>query len=226
MLCEGGVRENACHFNVAKKEDILKLNNIFDLYTLNSSKRLDYLDFKKACDLYYNRESLTEELINQLLDIKNNMNSNRTNFEKLYKEEFNISKSWLLGFIEGDGSFSLSRTTMEPTFSICLTESQLPLLIEIKEFLKKHLAFDSYSLQKLEYSPIIRMGKGKAVNNSKPLVTLKIRNIQFLNNCFLPFFNEDEFISKKGLDPNPPPPLSCPASGIAAYPPPPPSPCP
>jgi len=190
--------EKASYYNVTKKEDIIKLINIFETYTLNSTKKFDFLDFKKAYYLYNNRDLLTEELINKILEIKNNMNSSRKDME--VRQEFNISKSWLIGFLEGDGSFSLSRNTMEPTFAIRLTESQLPLLIEIKEYLKNSLDMDLYSKKKLESSPIVSIGKGKAVNNSKPLTLLTIRNIHFLNNCFIPFFNENEFMTKKGLD--------------------------
>jgi Cytochrome c oxidase subunit III/LAGLIDADG endonuclease len=186
-----------CYYNVTRKEDILKIISIFDIYTLNSSKRLDYLDLKKAFFLYNNRTKLSKELINQILNLKNNMNTKRTNFELL---QVKISKSWLLGFIEGDGSFSLNRANLYPIFSINLTESQLPLLIEIKKYLENNLGFDAYSKQKLNSSSIIAIGKTKGVNNSKPFVTLIIINIHVLNNYFLPFFNECEFISKKGLD--------------------------
>lgn len=44
------------------------------------------------------------------------------------------------------------------------------------------------------------IGESKAVNNSKPLATLTIKNIHVLNNYFIPFFNECEFISKPFLD--------------------------
>ena len=40
--------KSKCYYNVTKKEDILKIISIFDIYTLNSSKRLDYLDLKKS----------------------------------------------------------------------------------------------------------------------------------------------------------------------------------
>nr|YP_009741133.1 LAGLIDADG endonuclease [Fusarium cerealis]QID41912.1 LAGLIDADG endonuclease [Fusarium cerealis]QID41964.1 LAGLIDADG endonuclease [Fusarium cerealis]QID42016.1 LAGLIDADG endonuclease [Fusarium cerealis]QID42174.1 LAGLIDADG endonuclease [Fusarium cerealis]QID42226.1 LAGLIDADG endonuclease [Fusarium cerealis] len=207
LSCGGiSISSYTCHFNVAKKEDIFKLINLFDIYLLNSTKRFDYLDFKKAYYLYYNKDELTEELINQILDIKNNMNSNRVSKLETSStggcdlKEFSISKEWLLGFIEGDGSFNLSRNTMEPVFSIRLTESELPLLIAIKEYLKDNLDLDKYSLYKFVNSPIVSMGKGKAVNNSKPLATLTIKNTHFLNNVFVPFFDESKFISKKGLD--------------------------
>ena len=55
-------------------------------------------------------------------------------------------------------------------------------------------------MNKFEGSSVISIGRGKAVNNSKPLATLTIKNIHFLNNVFVPFFDESKFISKKGLD--------------------------
>lgn len=194
------ISNNTCHFNVTRKDDILKLINIFDIYLLNSTKRFDYLDFKKAYYLYEDRDELTQELTNQILYIKSNMNNSRKFLESTWSAEFNISKEWLLGFVEGDGSFSLSRNTMEPVFSIKLSESQLSLLNAIKEYLKDNLDLDTYSLNKLECSSVISIGKGKAVNNSKPLATLTIKNTHFLNNVFVPFFDEMKFISKKGLD--------------------------
>ena len=94
---------------------------------------------------------------------------------------------------------------MEPVFSIRLSETELSLLYAIKEYLINNLDLDIYSVNKLEGSSVISRplpgyGKGKAVNNSKPLATLTIKNVHFLNNVFIPFFDESQFISKKGLD--------------------------
>jgi hypothetical protein len=33
-----------CYYNVTRKDEILKIISIFDIYKLNSSKRLDYLN--------------------------------------------------------------------------------------------------------------------------------------------------------------------------------------
>jgi hypothetical protein len=59
------------------------------------------------------------------------MNTKRTDFN-MNNHKVIITKNWLLGFIEGDGSFYLSRTKMVPTFSIELTELQFPLILKIK----------------------------------------------------------------------------------------------
>lgn len=66
----------------------------------------------------------------------------------------------MLGFIEGDGSFSLLRNTLEPVFSIKLTEKQLPVLIEIKEYLENNLDLDFYSMEKLKISSVTKGGGG------------------------------------------------------------------
>ena len=90
--------KNTVSFTVTKKVDILKLIDIFDKYTLNTSKFLDFIEFKIAFTKYYNREKLTEELIAQILQLKININTNCSNFN-IPENHINITKSWLLGFI-------------------------------------------------------------------------------------------------------------------------------
>jgi LAGLIDADG endonuclease len=50
----GGVRfyKNECIFNVTDQKGIILLISIFDKYNLNTSKHLDYLDFKEAFFIY------------------------------------------------------------------------------------------------------------------------------------------------------------------------------
>lgn len=62
------------------KIGIYKLINIFDEFNLNSTKFLDYSNFKEAFILYHERESFTEELKERILEIKNSMNIKRTDF--------------------------------------------------------------------------------------------------------------------------------------------------
>jgi hypothetical protein len=80
-------------FIVSKKEDLNRLISIFDKYSLNSTKYLDYIDFKKAFTLYYEREgSVGQELIDQILTLKNGMNTKRTDFN-MADHEIIINKS-------------------------------------------------------------------------------------------------------------------------------------
>lgn len=194
--------KSKCIFVVNKQEELKKLISIFDKYNLNTTKYLDYIDFKKAFFLYYERDTLvTEELKNKIIAIKNGMNRSRSNFNLPTNHEININKYWLLGLIEGEGSFYLDRVRVFPGFSIKLTERQLPVLEKIKEYIINNLGFDAYSILKLKSSSVISINKQKAINkSSKPTVILHINNIYVLNNFVIPFLNEFNFITKKGKD--------------------------
>ena len=213
----GGVRfyKNECIFNVTNKEGIALLISIFDKYNLNTTKHLDFLDFKEAFHLY--RDGWRANFISvaggythknpnggsvkeKILELKNKMNTNRIDFRRPLNSPIIITKNWLLGFIEGDGSFFIRRDNLTPIFAIEVTGVQIALLVEIKEFLENSLGFDKYSLFKIKNSSIIAVRTNKARNNSKSSVSLIISNINVLNNYFIPLFKETEFLTKKGKD--------------------------
>lgn len=203
----GGVRlyKDECIFSVTDQKGIAFLISVFDKYNLNTSKHLDYLDFKEAFHFYFNRDKNLnpEEVNNKILQLKNRMNTNRICFDRPENSEIIITKNWLLGFIEGDGSFFLRRDTLTPTFSIELSGVQLPLLVKIKEFLENSavLNFDTYSLYKLKNSSTIAINLNKARDsNGKSSVSLIIKNIYVLNNYLIPLFADMKFLTKKGMD--------------------------
>jgi hypothetical protein len=169
--------DDECGFIVSNKHDLLKLIEIFDKYQLNTTKFLDFSDFKKAFILYHEREGrLTDLLIDKILSIKNGMNKNRVNFE-MSQSHIKITKYWLLGLIEGEGSFQLWRSNLLPVFSIVMTERQLPLFIKIKEFLIKELIFNIYDKIKIKNTSVIAINNQKARNNSKGSILLIIKNV-------------------------------------------------
>jgi len=195
----GNVRtsgDKECVFTITNREGVDYLISLFDTYNLNTTKFLDYLDFKQAYILYSSRQNeLTETLVNDLLSIKNKMNTQRIDFSMPH--EINISKSWLLGFIEGDGSFNFWRNDALPVFSIALSDSQEFLLLKIREFLVNNLGLDSYSKYKIHNSSVISVNIQKARNNSKASVSLIIKNIHLLNNYLIPYFEGLRFNTKK-----------------------------
>ena len=193
---------NSCKFTVTHPEEIYKLIEIFDKYNLNTTKYLDYLDFKKAFKIYQERIKTVqdEEIFNNILNIKEGMNSNRTSRDFPVEHNICITDYWLLGLIEGEGSFYLDRSKMEPIFSITQSNIQHSLMEAIKNYLLDRLGFDKYSMFKLNNSSVIDVITGKAINNSKPLSVLRIKNTNVLTNYLIPYFNEMEFLSKKGLD--------------------------
>ncbi len=203
-LAIGYVRfyKTECIFNVTDREGIKFLISIFDKYNLNTTKYLDYLDFKEAFNLYINKDKdlYARSIKGAIIELKNKMNTNRVNFDRPESSKILITKWWLLGFVEGDGSFFMRRDTFTPVFCIEITGVQLDVLIKIKEFLEKSLGFNLYSLYKLKHSSIIAVTTVKARKNSKSSVSLIIKNVRVLNNCFVPFLDDMPFLTKKGKD--------------------------
>ena len=201
----GGVRlyKDECIFTITKEKEIAILISILDKFNLNTSKYLDYLDFKEAFFLYFNRDpNLNLDMIKDIiLGFKNNMNTNRILFERPEKSKIVITKSWLLGFIEGDGSFFLRRDNLTPVFSLENTSVQLPVMLKIKDFLEASLGFDTFSLYKVKNTYTIAIASIKARTiNSKSTVSMTIQNINVLNNYLIPFFGNEEFLTKKAKD--------------------------
>ena len=196
-LAIGNVRhyKNECIFNVTDRKGVELLISIFDKYNLNTTKYLDYLDFKEAFKLYHNRDKdLKVELIKDaIIELKNKMNTNRVNFDRPENSNIVVTKWWLLGFVEGDGSFFMRRDTFTPVFSIELGGVNLDILVKIKEFLEKSLGFNLYSLYKLKNSSIIAVTTVKARSNRKSSVAITIKNVRVLNNYLVPFFENMTF---------------------------------
>lgn len=80
-------------FIVSNRDGINKLISIFDQYTLNTNKYLDYLCFKKAFTLYDEREKITEELKSEILELKASMNTKRLDYSMPINHQIIISKS-------------------------------------------------------------------------------------------------------------------------------------
>ena len=193
---------NNCKFTVTHPKEIYMLIEIFDKYNLNTTKYLDYLDFKKAFKIYQERIKTVkdEEIFNRLLNLKKGMNSNRINWDFPAKHNITITDYWLLGLIEGEGSFYLDRSKMEPNFSITQSNIQHSLIEAIKNYLIDKLGFNEYSVFKLKNSSVIAAITGKARNGSKPLSVLRIKNTNVLINYLIPYLDKMTFITKKGLD--------------------------
>lgn len=130
-------------FVVSKTEELIKIIAIFDKHTLNTSKYLNYMDWRKAFLLYNNRDQLNDELVSEILKIKNQMNNSRTNYIFPAEHQIRITSYWLLGFVEGEGSFNVSRKKMEPAFVVALNDKEFPVIRKIREFLLENLRFDA-----------------------------------------------------------------------------------
>lgn len=191
-----------CTLRITREKDLYKLISIFNKYRLNGIKYLDYIDFVKAYSLYFNRKDgiLTKELISQILNLKNNMNRNRINYNMPLDREITISDYYLLGLIEGEGSFHFIRTRAIAGFDIKLTAKQKPLLLNVKQYLEEKLRFDTYSLWKIKNSQLININYFSAESNVNPQIALSIENIRILYNYLIPYLSKLPFLTKKFKD--------------------------
>ena len=126
------------------------------------------------------------------MKLKSGMNSGRACFDMPSNHNIKITTYWLLGLIEGEGSFHLWRSDIIPVFAIVLTERQRPVLEKIKEFLIQNLGFDEDSTWKLNNTSVMGINSQKARNNSKSSVLFIIKDIVFIINLIDKF--KDNFL--------------------------------
>lgn len=103
---------------------------------LKTTKRLDFEDWQKAFQLYYKESTIDsrDDVISTIDKIKEGMNKGRL-YEIYDSNNTNITIYWLLGFIEGEGSFNVVKDELITTFTLGQVSKDRPLLEKIVEFL-------------------------------------------------------------------------------------------
>lgn len=132
---------------------------------------------------------------------------------KLSTHKIHITDNWLLGFIEGDGSFSITKADFILTFSIS-QKGNLALMEAIKSYLLhvpnrlesrvSNLDIENNSQSTPFRSAVyITKSKNKYTNTSEYTefnYVLIIKSKDFVNNTLIPYLDSLTFHSKKELD--------------------------
>lgn len=133
-------------------------------------------------------------IVNEITNIKNNMNSNRIDYDtneyliNSDNHKINITDNWLLGFIEGDGSFFVAKENNTLIFSIS-QKGNLILMEAIKNYLIQ-LA------NKMKHSNINTIYITKSQNSSGNIAyVLIIKSKEFINYVLIPYFDTLTFYS-------------------------------
>lgn len=184
---------NTTRFTVTRRKELEKLINIFSNFPLNSTKLLNYLNFKRAFELYTGSKNKTEDLALEMEKIKNKMNRNRSDYQLPEGHCPVITSHWLLGFVEGDGSFHLDRSSNRLNFDLTLSGVDLALLEGIKDYLFNLPGVEPEKMNKS--SMMIYLSKGPSV-----AAHLSIKDIDFIKYVIIPFFSSMTWHSKKFLD--------------------------
>ena len=192
-----GTAGQSAYFRITKQKELFIFREIIEGYPLNSTKYLNYLAFYQALELYTNAKTKTTELLDEILTIKNSMNTNRTNFELPKSKDFLITPNWFLGFLEGDGSFSIDRGNLSMKFHVWQAKCDLALLEAIKDFIN-NLPGDYISRRKTDGVVTLSVRSAAANAKTKPLVSIGVSNTHFIQNVFIPFLDTLVFRTKKG----------------------------
>ena len=192
---------NMSSLSVVKKEEIKVLIDILSKIPLNTTKRLNFEDWKQAYELYFGVDNISdrgETILEKIDKIKKGMNTKR--HYETPKFDFHITKYWLLGFIEGEGSFSISKERLQQIFFLGQVSSERPLLEKISEYLESYIESSiSYSTNNKSIFAIYDK-PGNALRTRKPFSSLHCANQEYLLKVLVPLLDTLTWQTKKYMD--------------------------
>ena len=190
--------EKLCRFTVYSKAEIRQIIDILSKYPLKTTKRLDFEDWKKAFELYYNDKNTNDskENIIPIIDkLREGMNKGRP-YEISKLDDIKITKHWLLGFIEGEGSFFIVKEGFATTFTLGQISREKPLLEKIVEFFKSYN--EKFYIKESSLS-IYDKAKDDGINQN-PYSEIQISNLDFLRKVLVPLLSDLNWHTKKYKD--------------------------
>jgi len=158
---------------------------IFDYVNLNSSKYHHFEIFKKAVLLTKDKKHLTDKGKLDIIDYKKEMHSMTGKWiPSTINSKINITKHWLVGFIDGEATFSTNKYV--PRFKLENHIKELELYNKIKEFFKVGNVL-------LTTPRVYR-------DNSSPTIVLEINKIKELRDILIPLmYNKENCLLLKTL---------------------------
>lgn len=180
-------------FKISAKKELLVVLTIFGYFHLNTTKHLDFLSFAQAYELYNksSKHSQRAEIKPLIETLGNSRNKQRTDWVMPLNHNYKVTSYWLLGFIEGDGSFYITSRDNLLAFSIT-QKGNRELLRAIKDFMI-NLVRDSQ--HKHLYESAI-----KIYSKNREITILRLYNTDFIEFVFIPFLDGLIWQSKKYLD--------------------------
>lgn len=186
---------------VTKFEDIISvLIPIFQEFPLQTSKYLDFSCFLEAATIKSNntKNNGSAQLSNidliKLKKLKESMNSKRiisAKEDKILRNKVSINKWWLLGFVEGEGTFGYKH--LVPYFQIAQNEKNLFVLEAIEAYF-----LDTFNNS--EGANLNDVGVKYTLNKGTGVYSVTIEKIDMNFKYIIPFFESMMFFSRKNLD--------------------------
>lgn len=197
---------NSCAFIVEDALNIDKLCQIFNKYPLHTSKKLDFLSFCEAIAIKSKSKVLSQVDLDQIISIKDSMNSKRTNFTSVIsKSQIIINPNWFIGFLEGEGTFGIKtgsslyfQVAQKNTSQECLNAITF-FLVNLPNSAKGKILSDVSHENKISAAPVT-INVTNSINQKTNVVSLVISSVDSLYYYLLPYLNESKFYSRKYID--------------------------
>nr|YP_009136836.1 LAGLIDADG endonuclease [Fusarium culmorum]AKB93389.1 LAGLIDADG endonuclease [Fusarium graminearum]CDL73548.1 Included in intron of cob n1 TaxSordaria macrospora k-hell RepIDF7WD38_SORMK [Fusarium culmorum CS7071]AKE07441.1 LAGLIDADG endonuclease [Fusarium culmorum]QID44155.1 LAGLIDADG endonuclease [Fusarium culmorum]CAB4246886.1 heg15 [Fusarium culmorum] len=189
---------NSCSFIVEDSLNINKLCDIFKQFPLHTSKKLDFISFNEVVIIKAKNKVLSETDIAKIISIKNSMNSKREVFTyDTSKSQIIINPNWLIGFIEGEGTFGI-KTGSALYFQVAQKNTSQECLNGIINFLMN--LSNNATLHKDPDNKILPISVTNTINIRTNVVSLAIANVDGLYYYLLPYLDSSKFYSRKAID--------------------------
>jgi hypothetical protein len=156
---------------------------IFDSVNLNSSKYHHFVIFKKAITLVKDKCHLSDKGKLEIIKSKKEMSDMSDKWiPSSISCKIKITKFWLAGFIDGEGSFSTNKYV--PRFKLENHIKELELFNKIKGFLSVGNMLTSQRIDRV---------------NSNPTIVLEVNGIKELKEVLIPLMYDNDTILLKTL---------------------------
>lgn len=153
------------------------------------------MDFKKAYEIYTSPNVNIVEVEEVIQTLKDGMNIKIIDYTMPKDYKPIITPYWLLGFVEGEGSFSVGAgPNYHPTFNITQASTDLVVMEAIKVFL------DDLRSEKDKLNESFVYLRFNTPANTKPITRVVVNQSEFLLKVIIPFFEGLTWRSKKESD--------------------------
>lgn len=186
-------RHTTCTFIIRKTQDIISILVPFlKKNKLRTTKYFDFIDFSRVAYLIKDNSSFVKNNIADIIICYNRINTKRISPDISKIPETSINISWLIGFIEGEGTFGFKN--LSPYFQIGQHVRNRHVIENISPYLGSLSSLFSYS----DYSPSIQISS--VLNKRTDVLSISNSNIDSLHDIFVYHFLPYPFQTRKATD--------------------------
>lgn len=186
----------SCSFVVDKFEDIKLLLVLFKAFPLLTIKRLDYESFSKAVHVKIDSKKLSESENKKIIAIKKGMNRKRVISSNLNMTNItSINPNWLIGFIEGEGTFGIKNWS-----SLYMQVAQKNTSKEVLNAIANFLSSLPSSNEFASNCKILPLNVLSFENKRTKVISLVINSTDSLYYYILPYIESHTMYTRKYID--------------------------